>query len=114
MAARSKRRSPRRSAADTSSELSDDPVTRWARDVVRGHTVAGELVCHAAERHLRDLKDTERRGLFWRPETADHALGFFPSVLTITAGAKAGEPFELLPWTMFCVGSLFGWRRADG
>lgn len=80
----------------------------------RGQIVAGELVSHAAERHLKDLIDGESRGLYWSPEKADDALGFFPNVLMITAGAKAGAPFELLPWTMFCVGSLFGWRRDDG
>lgn len=35
-------------------------------------------------------------------------------MLTITAGTKEGQPFELLPWTTFCVGSLFGWVREDG
>lgn len=114
MAAKSNGRSRRKSAADTSRQYPSDPVTRWARDVVRGQIVAGEFVCHSAERHLRDLTDGAPRGIFWRPEKAEHALGFFPAVLMITAGAKAGTPFELLPWTMFCVGSLFGWRRDDG
>jgi phage terminase large subunit-like protein len=94
--------------------LPDDPVTRWARDVVRGQIVAGDLVCHSAERHLKDLREGGSRGLFWSQDKADHALGFFPEVLTITAGSKEGEPFVLLPWTMFCVGSLFGWRTEDG
>lgn len=82
--------------------------------MIRGQIIAGELVCHAAERHLRDLRDGGQRGLFWLPDKATHAIGFFPAVLTISEGAKAGAPFDLLPWTMFCVGSLFGWRRADG
>lgn len=41
-------------------------------------------------------------------------MGFFPAVLSITAGAKAGEPFELLPWHTFGAGSLFGWRKDSG
>lgn len=94
--------------------MPDDPVTRWARDVVRGQIVAGELVCHAAERHLKDLVEGGSRGLRWDWGRADHALGFFPECLTITAGSYEGKPFELLPWTMFCVGSLFGWRNEDG
>jgi phage terminase large subunit-like protein len=92
----------------------DDPTTAYARDVVSGKIVAGELVHHAAERHLKDLKDGRKRGLHWRPEKAAHAMGFFPAVLTVTAGAKAGEPFELLPWHVFVVGSLFGWRKDSG
>lgn len=35
-------------------------------------------------------------------------------MFTVTAGAKAGEPFHLLEWMTFVVGSLFGWRNADG
>lgn len=95
----------------------DDPpdrTTAWARDVVDGRIIAGDLVCHAAERHLRDLKDGPARGLFWDPAAAEHKIGFFPSVLAITGGLKAGQPFELLPYTTFLTGSLYGWRRANG
>lgn len=35
-------------------------------------------------------------------------------MLTITAGTKAGLPFELLPWLTFCVGSQFGWVHDNG
>ncbi|MFF8799539.1 MULTISPECIES: hypothetical protein [unclassified Methylobacterium] len=85
-----------------------DPTTAWAQDVVAGRILAGELVRHAAERHLRDLRDGPVRGLHWRPEKAAHPLGFFPAVLSITAGAKVGEPFHSLPWHRFVIGSLFG------
>jgi phage terminase large subunit-like protein len=114
MAEKSKGKSRRSSAVGTSSRLPSDPTTRWARDVVKGQIVAGELVCYAAERHLRDLVDGAARGLHWAPDRAAHAFGFFPNVLTITEGAKVGEPFNLLPWHTFSVGSLFGWRKASG
>jgi phage terminase large subunit-like protein len=94
--------------------LPNDPTTQWARDVVEGKIVAGELACHAAERHLRDLVDGSARDLHWAPDRASHAFGFFPNALTITEGAKVGEPFDLLPWHTFCVGSLFGWRKSSG
>lgn len=98
----------------TSSQYPSDPTTNWARDVVNGAILAGELVRHAAERHLRDLTDGQARGLHWRPEKAARALGFFPAVLSITAGAKQGEPFNPLPWHQFTVGSLFGWVKDSG
>lgn len=79
-----------------------------------GRIVSGELARFAAERHLRDIVDGEKRGLHWRPERAAHALGFFPAVLSITAGSKAGEPFDPLPWHTFTAGSLFGWRKSSG
>jgi len=64
---------------------------------------------------LRDIVDGERRGIFWRPQVkARRALDFFPAVLPITAGPKAGQPFELLHWHLFVVGSLFGWLTASG
>lgn len=91
-----------------------DPVTAWAKDIVGGRIVAGQTMIAAADRHLRDLKDGPKRGLHWDLEAALHKINWFPSLLTITAGAKAGEPFQLLPVHMFATGSLFGWKRADG
>lgn len=92
----------------------DDPVTAWASDVVEGRIVSGELAIRACRRHLDDLVHGPARGLVWRPDKAAHALGFFPAMLTVTAGAKAGEPFNLPSYTTFVVGSLFGWYRHDG
>lgn len=97
-----------------SSRLPDDPTTVWAKDAVDGRIIVGEIVASSAERHLKDIVDGQKRGLHWRPEKAAHALGFFPAVLPITAGAKAGEPFVPLPWHVFCIGSLFGWRKESG
>lgn len=97
-----------------SNQFPGDPVSQWARDVCEGRVVAGEFVRAAASRHLKDLVEGAKRGLVWNAEKAVHAIEFFPSVLSITAGAKVGKPFELLPWHMFCVGSLFGWHKASG
>lgn len=94
--------------------VQDDPTTAWARDVVEGRVVSGELAIRACRRHLDDLENGHKRGLIWRPDKAAHALGFFPAMLTVTAGAKAGEPFNLPSYTTFVVGSLFGWHRNDG
>jgi phage terminase large subunit-like protein len=91
-----------------------DPVTAWAEAAVRGDFIVGELVRYAAERHLRDLRDAESRGYFWRPELAQRVLDFFPSVFTITDGPAAGRPFNLIPYQTFCAGSLMGWVNADG
>lgn len=91
-----------------------DPTTAWAEAAVRGDFVVGELVRHAAERHLRDMRDAEARGYFWRPELAQRALDFFPSLFTITDGPAAGKPFHLIPYQTFIVGSLMGWVNAEG
>jgi phage terminase large subunit-like protein len=98
----------------TSSRQESDPTTNYANDAVSGRVVAGEHQIAAAERHLRDLKDGPKRNLHWRPELAARAINFSPAVLSITAGAHEGRPFNLLPWQVFCTGSLFGWRRDSG
>lgn len=90
-----------------------DPTTAWAKAAVEGKLfTAGELVRHAAERHLRDMRDGERRGIYWRPDAAAHALEFLPSVFQVTDGPAAGQPFHPLEWHTFVMGSLFGWRTA--
>ncbi|WP_235530338.1 terminase large subunit [Sphingomonas sp. Leaf62] len=94
--------------------LSDpDPTTAWARAAVDGKLfTVGELARHAAERHLRDMRDGERRGIYWRPDEAAHAINFLPSVFQVTDGPSEGKPFYPLEWHTFAIGSLFGWRNA--
>jgi len=90
-----------------------DPTTAWAKAAIEGKLfAAGDLVKHAAERHLRDIRDGEKRGIYWRPDAAAHALEFLPSVFQVTDGPAAGQPFYPLEWHTFVVGSLFGWRTA--
>lgn len=91
-----------------------DPATRYAWDVVNGRILAGHLAIRACQRHLDDIEHGPKRGLYWQPERAAHALGFFPNVLRVTAGAMEGNPFHLPSYTAFVVGSLYGWVRADG
>ncbi|MGU3495922.1 terminase large subunit [Xanthobacteraceae bacterium A53D] len=76
--------------------------------------MAGEFEVAACRRHLRDLDTGADRGLRWEVDRAEHAIAFPPAMLTITEGAKEGQPFTLLPWHQFVVGSLFGWRKTSG
>ncbi len=41
-------------------------------------------------------------------------MDFFAKVLKLNGGEHEGQPFLLLPWQCFIVGSLFGWKAADG
>lgn len=91
-----------------------DDATQYARDVLSGVIVAGEFVRLQCQRHIDDLKNGHERGLTWDAKSAQHAIEFFPAVLSITEGAKEGEPFTLLPWHVFVAGSIFGWKAADG
>ncbi len=93
---------------------STDSATAYARSVVDGKTVAGPHVRAACARHLKDLKDAGKRGLHFDVEAAQRALDFFPEVLRLSEGQFDGLPFNLHPSQAFIVGSLFGWKRADG
>lgn len=90
-----------------------DPAAAYARAVASGAVAAGELVRLACERHLRDLAGGAARGLWYDAAAAQTALDFF-ALLRHSKGKWAGRPFALQPWQQFAVGSLFGWRRADG
>jgi len=96
-----------------SHQLPSDPATKYADDVLSGKVIAGEFVRAAAKRHFDDLANGSSRGLYFDAKKAEHALNFYPTMLSITDGDKAGQPFTLLPWHAFCVASLFGWRRSD-
>lgn len=88
-----------------------DPVTQYARDVAAGKIVMGRWVRMACERHLKDLKRTDIK---WDLKAALFAIGFFKDVLKLNGGQFEGQPFELLPFEIFIVGSLFGWKNTDG
>ena len=91
-----------------------DPVTAYAQEVADGRRVAGPHVRATCARHLRDLKEGPGRGLVWDLELVARAIGFFEDVLKLNGGDFEGQPFTLLPWQKFVVGSLFGWVGADG
>lgn len=106
-----------------SQRLPSDRATRYARDVVAGHEIAGPLVRLAAARHLRNVRDWGARRrpahtFWWSQAHAERVIAFFeqelvlPDVLDETTGEC--QPFLLSPFQAFQVGSLFGWMRTNG
>lgn len=95
------------------SKAAVDPVTRYALDVSEGRIVAGPHVRNACARHLRDMELGHKRGLTFDVAAALHAINYFPTVLTVVQDGRV-VPFALLDWQQFAVGSIFGWKRADG
>jgi len=91
-----------------------DPVASYARGVLAGAIVAGPHVRNACRRHLADLEHGPGRGLAWDVTAAQRAIGFFADVLRLNGGQFEGIPFALHPSQQFIIGSIFGWRRADG
>lgn len=93
---------------------STDRTREYAEAVVSGSIVAGPHVRNACRRHLKDLEDGHERGLHFDHEDAQRAFDFFEQVLRLSEGQFDGLPFELHPSQAFIVGSIFGWKRADG
>jgi phage terminase large subunit-like protein len=91
-----------------------DRTSDYAEAVVSGEIVAGPHVRNACRRHLKDLAEGGRRGLRFDIEAADRAFGFFEDVLRLSEGQFDGLPFNLHTSQAFIVGSLFGWKRANG
>lgn len=93
-----------------------DPVTAYARAVTkrrgsRGRVVAGELVRLASRRHLDDLARRKAMGWVWDEAAVARVIEFFSTFLWLV---EVDRPFVLTPWQQFVVGSLFGWKLADG
>lgn len=88
-------------------------VQRYIEDVLGGKIVACELVKLAVQRHIRDTETADARGLYFDPEAAQIAIDFF-SLVKHSKGKWAGKRFELEPWQVFILWSVFGWKNIDG
>lgn len=99
---------------DAKANAKRDPVSAFARSVLSGKTIAGPHVRDACRRHFDDLERGPQRGLRFDVKAAQHAIDFFTHVLRLNGGEFEGRPFILLGWQQFIIGSLFGWKSADG
>lgn len=97
-----------------STRSSVDPATQYAQDVNDGKILSGPDIRSACARHLKDLKEAKQRGLVWDVEAVQRVIDFFAKVLKLNGGEHEGNPFILLPWQCFVVGSIFGWKMEDG
>lgn len=91
-----------------------DRTKAYAESVVSGEIVAGPHVRNACRRHLLDLEVGAERGLWFDHAAAERAFGFFEGVLKLSEGQFEGRPFNLHPSQAFIVGSICGWKQADG
>ena len=105
---------PRRKTIPPVTSQIEDPTTEYAKQAVAGDIVVGPHVKAACERHLRDLKTGETRGISFETAKAKEIFGYFEGVLRLNGGQFENEPFLLLDWQLFILGCLFGWRGPDG
>jgi phage terminase large subunit-like protein len=97
-----------------SSSVRTDRVLSYAERVLDGSVVAGPHIRNACRRHLDDLDRGEERGLYFDEVAADRAIRFFETRLKLSEGQFEGKPLILHESQAFKVGSIFGWKRADG
>lgn len=94
--------------------ISNCRTSEYPLAVVSGEIPAGPHVRNACRRHLNDLEVAGERGLYFDREAADKKIAFFEEVLRLSEGQFEGRPFILHPSQAFKIGSLFGWKQADG
>ncbi|BDR82547.1 terminase large subunit [Clostridium tetani] len=87
-----------------------DRTTKYAKEVLAGNIITGELVKLACKRHMEDLKRSKTRNFNYKfdVELAEKHIDFF-KLLQHSKGEKAGQPIELELWQCFRIGSVFGW-----
>jgi phage terminase large subunit-like protein len=103
---------PNSGASWPSSE--QDPVTRYAHEIVNWVQPAGKWHRLACERHLHDLA-ASARGEFpyrWRVDLGKKGIGLF-RLFRHHKGEWGGKPIILDPWECFIVGSILGWVHVD-
>lgn len=91
-----------------------DPVTDYANRVLSGDIIAGPHVRNACRRHLDDLKNAHERGLHFDLDAANDILRFCRMVCKLKDGQFDGKPFIPHESQEFILGSLYGWKTADG
>lgn len=102
------------STTDADAAPALDRVSAYARGVLDGDIVAGPHVRNACRRHFSDLKSAHKRGIHWDDRAAKRVFNFFERKLRLSEGQFDQAPFILQPMQEFILGSIFGWKRADG
>lgn len=95
----------------------EDRATQYALAVVSSEIVAGHYVRGACQRHINDLEKSKTPSYPYHYDikAAADAIAFFEECLLLNGGQFEGQPFLLIDWQTFIIGSLFGWkRRTDG
>ncbi len=88
-----------------------DRVTAYARRVVAGEEVTGELHRLACQRHLKDLKRQRTASFpyYWDTDAAQRVIDF-AETLTVAEGSEP-KPVKLLDCQAFDIGCTFGWKK---
>ncbi len=84
----------------------------YCNDILSGKIPAGRYTVKAVKRFISDLKKSEKGKLpfVYMQEEADKVLVFTEMLKPADLN---GKRIELLPWQVFCLSNLEGWRHRD-
>lgn len=68
----------------------------------------------ACQRHLDDLRDGHKRGLYFDEAAADYAIEFFGHLRLWKGRENKGQPFTLAIHFQFITAVIMGWKLANG
>lgn len=90
-----------------------DPVLEYALDVLMGRKTAGPHVRAECQRHIDDRMNGAGRGIHFDVDAVLDAIEWFGENLEVEVGDEF-IPFWPLDFQAFIIGSIFGWKNADG
>lgn len=93
-----------------------DVVDQYCEDVLDGTVIACRMVVAAVKRYRSDWarQQTPEFPYYFDQASAEKACEFFPKFLCHYKGDFSGQPFKLMPWQVFIVWNLFGWKKESG
>lgn len=88
---------------------SKNKAEKYIGDVISGKKLVCKWTRLAVERHVDDLKNGKKRGLYFDCDAGQDVINFF-SLLKHSKGEWAGDPIILEGWQEFILRSVFGWK----
>lgn len=83
----------------------------YARSVLRGDIIAGELIKLACQRFIDDLKRTD---IYFDEAEANKIIVFAEKYCCLWEDKWRGLPVDVRPWMAFLWQNIYGWFRKDG
>ncbi len=86
---------------------------RYAQDVVDGKIIACGWVKKCCQRYFRDLKNLKKKGWLFNPIEVWSVCDFLERMPHVE-GRWESKTIQLLPWQIFILTCVFGFRNKDG
>lgn len=86
-------------------------ATQYIDAVLSGEQTAGPWIRKACQRHIDDLENGHKRGLYFDEAAALYVMEF---IETFCIPPNQTEPMRLMPWQRFVIWILYGWKRDGG